>query len=117
MGEQPKKENAGEEKVSVRNAGDPEQVKKAAKADHLNRKAELNDLRTLLALPAFRRFIWRMLSYCKVFGSVWHPSALIHHNSGQQDVGHWVMGELAQASQDSFLVMMKENYNKENDNG
>lgn len=90
------------------NAGDEEQVKKAVSRDKARRDIELSDLKFLLQTPQGRRFIWRVLTHCKVFGSVWTSSAQIHYFSGQQDVGHFLMAEVCAANEDAFLQMMKE---------
>lgn len=92
----------------VKNAADPVQVKKAGEKQQSRREKELNDLRFVLSYQQGRRFLWRMLGYCKVFESIWRPSAEIHHLSGKQDCGHFLMGEIVEANQDSFLTMQKE---------
>lgn len=96
----------------IKNVADKEQVKSAERNAEKIRDRELSDLKIVLELPEGRRFIWRLLEQCKVFESIWHPSALIHHNSGKQDVGHFVMSEVVEASDERLLQMMKEN--KEN---
>lgn len=93
----------------VKNAADPEQVKNAVTKTNLKRDDELNDLRYLLTLPQFRRFVWRLLKFCKVFETIWSPSALIHYNSGQQDVGHFVTAEVVSADPEALVKMMVEN--------
>lgn len=100
----------------VKNAADPEQVKAAKRKERFNREDELNDIRFLLTLPQFRKFIWRMITYCNVFASIWRPSAEIHHLSGKQDVGHFILAEVVEANEDAFLQMMKES-KKEKSNG
>lgn len=92
----------------VKNAADPKQVKEAKKSEKFKRRDELDDIRFLLQFKQFRRFIWRVLQFCNVFSSIWRPSAEIHHLSGKQDTGHFVMGEVTEASPDAFLMMMKE---------
>lgn len=92
----------------VRNAANEDQVK-AANAKARNREEQArDDLRALLALPAGRRFIWRLLEHCKVFESIWDPSSRIHHNSGKQDVGHFVMAQVVAAEEMALIQMMKE---------
>lgn len=98
-----------EPKSLVKNAADPEQVEKARKKETYSRDAELNDINTLKDSPGLRRFMWRILEYCKVNGSVWEASARIHYNAGQQDVGHFIMAEIAEADEEIFFQMMREN--------
>lgn len=72
------------------------------------RAQELEDFRTILKTTEGRRFIWRLLSHCKVFGSIWSPSASIHYLAGKQDVGHFVLSEITEADENFLLKMMKE---------
>lgn len=92
----------------VKNASDPRQVQHARRKDRDKRVRELRDLQTMLALPEGRRFLWRLLGHCRVNESIWHPSALIHHNSGMQDVGHFIQAEIVDANEDAYFTMMKE---------
>jgi len=109
MGENQQDENH-KSKAFVKNASDKEQVKEAGRKERDRKKIEMADLREILALPVGRRFLWRMLAKCKTFGSVWHPSALIHFNAGQQDVGHALLAEINEADPAAFLKLMQENY-------
>ena len=103
-----------DQRPNVKNAADPEQVEKAAKKVGLARENELADLKAVLAMPQGRRLLWRLLTHCSVFESIWHPSALIHANAGRQDVGHFIMAEITEANEDALFQMMKENKEKKN---
>lgn len=93
----------------MKNAANETQIKEAAEREKSERERELNDIRFLLANPEGRRFLWKTLKFCKAFGSIWEPSAKIHYNAGVQDVGHYLMAEIASANEDAFVMMMKEN--------
>ena len=97
------------EKSLVKNAADPDQVKKAGDKEKLGREQELADLAELLGTSAGKRFLWRMLSECGTFASIWTPNAQIHYNAGRQDIGHFLMKEIVEASPDALLDMMKAN--------
>lgn len=97
-----------QKKALVGNAADEKQVKEATEKAELIREQELNDLRWVCSHPQGRRFLWRLLSKCKVFGTIWDNSAKIHYNSGQQDIGHFIMAELAEADEEILFQMMKE---------
>lgn len=97
------------EKVLVKNAADREQVREAKQKEVSQRERELNDLRSILNTKEGRRYLWRMMGHCRTFSSVWHASAQIHYNSGMQDVGHYIMAEITEASPEAFFLMMKEN--------
>lgn len=92
----------------VGNCADPEQVKQAEKKVKNRRDTELEDIRFLLSDRRARNFIWRLLTHCRVFESIWEPSAKIHHNAGRQDVGHFIMAEVVEAREDALLEMMRE---------
>lgn len=98
-----------QEKVLVKNAADEGQVKEAEQKLTHGRKRELQDLRAVLSLQEGRRLIWRLLGHCKINGSIWHPSAQIHYNSGMQDVGHFILGEVVSAGEEFYFQMMTEN--------
>lgn len=93
----------------VKNAADPAQVRAAGKREQKNSEQHRDDLRQLLKQDYGRRFIWKILTHCGVFESIWHPSALIHYNSGRQDVGHWLLAQVNDAQLDAILIMMTEN--------
>lgn len=99
------------EGAQVKNAADPRQVKRADQADRMKTKNALVDLRAVLALPEGRRVLWRLMEHCQVFASIWHPSALIHANAGRQDVGHFIMAQIAEADEQKLFLMMQEAYN------
>lgn len=100
--------NDGKNKQAlVRNAADPDQVAKANEKIETRRERELNDLRVVLGTPEGQRLIWRFLSHCKTFESIWSPNAQIHYNSGMQDVGHFLMSEIVEAEPEALLRMMK----------
>lgn len=96
------------------NAADKQQVEKARKVERQTAAQAAADLREILAMPsgAGRRTMWAFLEETKVFESVWHPSALIHYQSGQQDVGHRLMALWMDAHPASFLQMMQERVNQ-----
>lgn len=103
------------ERALVKNANDPEQVQAAAKKERLTRRDELDDLRTVLALPAGRRFLLRLLKQTRVFETIWHGSALIHYNAGQQDIGHFLLAEIRKSDAKVLMEMMVAQYDDEDE--
>ena len=98
-----------EQRAFVKNAADPEQVMAAVDKVKRGRERELNDLRTVLSTVQGRRVLWRLMSQCRTFNSIYEQSARIHYNAGQQDIGHFLMAEIAAASEESLFTIMKEN--------
>ncbi len=103
-----------EDRALVRNAADRKQVGIAAKREAQDRENELADLRSVLATVEGRRFVWRMLEHCRVFGSVFDLDATrIAFNAGRQDVGHYLMSEVTTADEQRLLEMMQESQARE----
>lgn len=97
------------DRAFVKNAADPKQVKDAGRKEKKVREQELNDLAALLADPAGRRVLWRVLEYCKVFGEVFNESPTIAaFNAGVRNVGLFVVNEITAADEMAFFLMMKE---------
>jgi hypothetical protein len=103
-------------KSLVKNAASEKQVEKAEKIEISRREEEINDLVTVLNTASGRNVIWRFMQKCRTFGSVWEASAKIHYNSGQQDIGRYMMAEISEADPKLLFTMMQEN-NKEIFNG
>ena len=52
------------DKPLVKNAADESQVNSAKKKEKITRRDELDDVAILIKQAAFRRFIWRLFSFC-----------------------------------------------------
>jgi hypothetical protein len=98
-----------EKKPLVTNASDEQQVSAASKKVKFTREQELLDIKAVMNTFEGQRFIWRILSKCKAFGSVWEASAKIHYNSGMQDIGHFLMAEIVEADEQALFKIMKQN--------
>lgn len=97
------------------NAASEKKVKKQASRDERLRTQELGDVKAMMSSVSGRRFLWRLMSRCRVFGSVLHPSgSQVYYNSGQQDVGHFVMGEILESDEKLFQQMQSEAKDYEN---
>lgn len=92
----------------VGNAADAKQVKSAGHKERLKEKDEKKDLQAVLATREGRRFLWRLLEECKVFESIWEPSARIHYLAGKHDFGLWLLAEVEAADKEGFIGMLKE---------
>ena len=96
-------------RAAVKNAADPQQVKRAGELEERSRERELNDLRVVLQSREGRRTVWRLLEKCRAFESVFEASAKIYYNAGRQDVGHYLMAEVVEADEEALFLMMREN--------
>lgn len=97
-----------EARALVRNAADPEQVKRGGRKEKDARDRELHDLRAVLATEPGRRVLWRVLWHCGVFASVYDEGPLIYKNAGRQDVGHFLMAEIEAADDEAIFRLMVE---------
>ena len=97
---------AFEEQIDV---GDVKQVRKRKKKHELIRDQELEDIRVLLKLPSGRRFLWNLLSKCKIFETISnHDSLRMAIASGNRDIGLSLIAEINEADRDGFFNLMKE---------
>jgi hypothetical protein len=91
----------------VGNAGDEEQVTKAATREKVTRKEQLTDLRQLLELPAFRRFAWRLLEECRVFRTPFDDDERFTLlRIGKGEVGRFLLDEISCARPAALADLM-----------
>lgn len=99
------------------NAANKKQVKRAEVNEKNRRRAELNDIRTVLGTKSGRRLMWRFMEYCRSFETVYdfkdNDPIKMAYNSGRQDVGHFFMSEIVTADENLLFKLMRENQNKE----
>ena len=79
-----------------------------AKLDEKRRKQDIEDFKKVLSIVEGRRFLWRLMTQCRVFDSIADPMELIQYNAGRQDVGHLIQKRIVAASPESMLKMMNE---------
>jgi len=95
---------------------DDEAAQAASKAradqDAVKKKQEIHDLAQVLGHDYGRRFVFRLLEECCTFESIWDASSRIHHKAGMQDVGHYLMAQIGQASPENLSAMIREAYTR-----
>lgn len=87
-----------------------------------DRRKELDCVAAVMADPQGRAFVQRILvDRCSVFGSVVcqpHPALTMEqamaYNGGRQDIGHWLMDEIAKVDStgDLYMRMTNEAHNR-----
>lgn len=93
----------------VDNAGDGSQIRAAKQKEKLRRDRELDDLRALLAHPAGRRVIWRLLTEARVFRTAFDPDpTTLAFNTGKKEQGLFLLDELEKANPTAFLSLMQD---------
>ncbi len=73
----------------IYNAADPKKVKRREDKAKRERDSSDDDLKALLQLPQFRRFLWRHIcGDCQIFQTQFSPNgSLFAHNTGRQSIG------------------------------
>lgn len=96
------------ERDLVRNASDPEQVRRAAKKERDRAEYFRAALVATLKTAEGRAVIWELLDLAGVYRSIWVPNAEIHYRAGRQDFGHELMALVLAAGEDLYLLMETE---------
>jgi len=92
------------------NIDDPRVVEKAERKEKDLRKQELNDIRTVLSNSSGRRLVWKLLSKCNSFSTVFSENhSRMSYLAGQQDFGHFLMSEITEADENLLVKLMKDN--------
>ena len=99
---------ADNNRALVHNAGDPKQVKRAARLEKDKAAEFRGNMRAVMDTPYGRAFMWELLSMAGVFRSIYHPSSAIYYNAGRQDFGHELMANALTADAKLYLLMQQE---------
>lgn len=97
-----------EPRAQVRNAADPDQVKRARRKEQHRDELLAAALKQVLSTPAGRIVCWELLARAGVYQSVWRPTVEVHYLAGRQDYGHELLGLLIAADEDLYQVMERE---------
>jgi hypothetical protein len=93
----------------VTNAADTKQVRHGRRVERDKRAKEVDDLRHVLSDPIGRRVFWRLITYCGVFETPYHPNnSAQSHSIGRGDVGRFVIGEIVDTDQELYFQMQRE---------
>lgn len=96
-------------RVRVRNAADPEQVKRANRKDRdaVRRRREI--LADVMALPTGRALVWMILSDTGIYQSPFHLSgSQVYYNIGRADYGRELLAELMAEHSEAYMLMEEE---------
>ncbi|HEX6215299.1 MAG TPA: hypothetical protein VFZ38_10795 [Vicinamibacterales bacterium] len=74
--------------------------------DEAVRQAD-EDFMAVASHPAGQRFLWNLMSRCHVFASTWSPSAQVHFNEGERNVGLYVLTSLNRLCPERYLEMVQ----------
>ncbi len=98
-----------DDRAEVRNAADPEQVRRAGRKMQRREDRVRATVRSVLGSDAGRAFCWELLERAGVFRSVFDPEPTrMSHNAGRQDFGHELIALLTSADEAGYLLMERE---------
>ncbi len=88
---------------------DEKQVDKSTKKWERQRDQERDDLRFILSKATGRRYLLKLITYCKVFETISHHEPLsMSRLSGGRDIGLWVLDEINAADKSGYMKMISE---------
>lgn len=98
------------------NVADPERIQQAEERAQTRREVELNDLRTILAMPEGRRFLWRVIGICAPMKNPFHTDpGVMAYNAGIGELGRLLLDDAMEASLEQFLIMFREGKRDDNE--
>jgi hypothetical protein len=103
-------------RTRVKNAADETEVNKAREFEKIGRERELADMQHILGSPQGRRFLWRYLETCGIYRSSFTGSSETFYLEGQRNIGLKLLADITEASPESYMLMMKEQKQRENNN-
>lgn len=96
------------DRAQVRNAADPNQVRRAARRQQRLEALEHAAVKAVMSTEAGRLVMWSLLERCGIYASVWTPSAEIHYRAGKQDMGHEIQALILEVDEDLYDLMARE---------
>lgn len=97
------------QRSAVKNAADPEQVKRAGDRDRRRREGEIADVRSVMGTPAGRRFVWRLLETGRIFTDRFDENSLrMARNEGRAHTGLILLVDIDVACPELFDTMRRE---------
>jgi hypothetical protein len=95
--------------VSEYNTDNPVHVKERKTKAQLTRQQELEDLRLLMTDQRFRRFMWQLLSRCRIYQlSYTGDAALTNFNEGMRQIGLATLADVHKIAMEDYLRMVSE---------
>lgn len=95
--------------MSTYDADNPEHVKERKSSARLVRQQELDDLRLLMTDARFRRFMWQLLSRCRIYQlSYTGDAAQTHFHEGMRQIGLATLADVHKIAMEDYLRMVSE---------
>lgn len=76
--------------------------------DQLVLQEELDDIKSLMARPEMRRFMWRLLEKAGVNRTSFTGNSTTFFNEGQRNIGLMMLSQILDACPEQYIVMLNE---------
>lgn len=106
-------------RTAVKNAADQRQVHAAEDRTRRQERTDREELRELLRIEAFRRYVWRVLDRTPIAMALDGPGSaeLLNYREGLRAIGVAVLSEVMQADPEAYALMQREANRKDVDDG
>lgn len=84
-----------------------------AARDRLAKKAEMDDMKTIMSTPVGRRFMWNLLAKAGVYRTSFTGNSTTFFNEGQRNIGLMYQSQILEACPEQFVVMLNESKSQE----
>jgi len=88
---------------------DPEQIAEAKIKAKIQSNQVKDDIKALMQIPAFRRFIWELLGWSHIFGTSFTGNSETFFREGERNIGLKVFLRVQENDPEGYLIMSKEN--------
>ena len=89
-------------------AGDEGQVKKKKTKAQIRREQDKEDLKEILLSPGGRRFLWKILSECRIYDISFTGDVWTAFNEGKRQIGLRLIEDIFDASPNAYTEMRLE---------
>ena len=90
-------------------SSDEKRGRKSAKREKLARLQKQADLKAVLASPAGRRFMWRLLGDTGIFARIFHENpSVVAYREGRRSLGIDLLDELQYEFHEEYFTMERE---------
>jgi hypothetical protein len=85
-----------------------EEVNRKRTDEAVERLNDVAKLQWLMEQETFRDFMWRLLTRCHIFASIWEQNyGRMSLLEGERNVGLWLLKEIGEASPDQLFAMQQ----------
>ena len=94
--------------TEITDLGDNQQVNERRDKIRRQDRQIAEDFKTLMELPSFRAFIWRLLGEAQVFQPIMTGNSYTFLNEGKRQIGLWALEQINRLCPDLYVTMTRE---------